>query len=891
MRQGWLLLVSFVLLLLAASIDLPVGKALWGKKWPEAKPGLDTKGGTRVILQARIDGKEYAFWSDKDKKEWPQKRSILPGILERRLKGPFGASEATVVVKGDDQFIVELPGITNTEEVLKTLLTTARLEFWWAKNVKNTNDPNRPYVAEQGVGKDGGEEWNFTNPETKTTLKSGTLELKQMVKEEWFWDEVGKPVLDGGMLQEAKAEARGAMGAVVELKFNDVGTKRLADFSRQVYGKEEVMAIMLDNAVISFPHMKAVITDGSAVIEGGNMTAKEAKRLEVLLRAGALPVDLERINMIKVEPTIGSQALDMIIKAGLIGFIIIALFMISYYLVPGVLAVVALVCYSIYSYAVFKLMGVTFSLAGIAGFLLSIGMAVDANVLIFERMKEELRAGKTLLAAIDAGFKRAFTAIFDSNACTVITCLILYNYGTGPVKGFAATLGIGVAISLFTAITLTRMLLYLLVGKGGVANPKLFGLGRQWMSGHGKNLQIVKRMGIYFAISLAVLIPGIVFLFAGGFKPNIEFSSGTEVIYLVKGEVTKSNAEISKMLEGAGLTENSVQIATLGSGDREVIVRLRELKYYPKLKDLGDFDKRVAIAKALAPIGVSSAIIETKRTVGDQEIVERKVESEESFSEVGNVISAETIQNASISLVVAISLILVYLSIRFAIEGGWSGVKFGASALVATIHDVGVVVGAAAIFGYFMNWEVSSLFITAVLTIIGFSVHDTIVIFDRIRENLRLKKRGETFEDMVDRSVTQSFARSINTSLTVILMLTCLLWFGSAMPDLKHFNALMLIGVISGTYSSIYNASPVLVLIERMSRRMGGKTLEEAVKEREKKPVAPKIGPGQEGDRAFGQTGRSGAPPTATEDATNGTDQEPHDRPGRPKSKKPKRRF
>ena len=866
MRQGWLILIVIVLL----------GLSVWSALTREPTYGLDVKGGYRVILQA-----DLSKLKPEERNLWPEKRQTVREILEKRLKGPFGAADATVATKGMDQFTVEIPGVTNPDEVSEILSKTARLEFWHALNVQTDRDPNRPYKAEPSETAEGAEVWSFrdtTAPEEDETavIKSGTPEFKQMIAEEW------ELILDGSMLRRAKSESTGVGSFYVALDFNREGTERLAEFSRKVEGRNEYLAIVLDGEVISFPVMRAVITDGKAVIEGGNMTGKEAIRLATLLQAGALPVDLTQVYMQRVEPTIGSQALDMIVRAGFVGFALVSLFMMLYYLVPGILAVVALLCYALFCYAVYVSMGVTFSLPGIAGFLLSIGMAVDANVLIFERMKEELRAGKTLLAAIDAGFKRAFPAILDSNVCTIITCIVLYNLGTGPVKGFAATLGVGVAISLFTAITLTRMLLYLLVG-AGVSKPSLFALGRQWFG--RENMRVISRMAVYFTISGAILVPGIAFIVMGGLKPNIEFGSGTEVIYTVPGGVKETNRQIQQRLAAAGLEGASVQLA---SGGKQVIIRMRELKEYRVLDNMTQLQQREKLASVLAPAGVDARLIEVKEKNPDgTETVVQKPASEESFSQVGKIISDETIRNAILALVISIALILLYLSVRFAIEGGWSGVKFGTAALIATIHDVGVLVGCSAIFGYFLNWEISSLFITALLTIIGFSVHDTIVIFDRIRENLLHKKRGETFESLVDRSISQSFARSINTSLTVVLMLAALFFIGSAMPDLRHFHAIMLIGVISGTYSSIFNASPILVLIERFSHRMGAQTLEAAVKERERAvPAAPRTAAAtSDGDSAFGQTGRVTPEPAKP---PHGTDEKPS---ARPKSKKPKRRF
>ncbi|HEX5324021.1 MAG TPA: protein translocase subunit SecF, partial [Capsulimonadaceae bacterium] len=470
--------------------------------------------------------------------------------------------------------------------------------------------------------------------------------------------------------------------------------------------------------------------------------------------------------------------------------------------------------------------------------------------------------GKPLRPAIDAGFKRAFTAIRDSNCCTLITCLILGWLGTPEVKGFALTLGIGVLLSLFTAITVTRTFLYLLVDAGIGNNPALFGLKRQWglsqQAGYtgirGENttgpspVNVIGKRRIFYFISLVIIVPGIIFWAVGGLKRSIEFSGGTQVEAVFQAPVSQDSVE--KALVAGGYKDNLVQMAEGGK------------IAYASVKDRSA-DAYLSVEKALQAVGTPYQL--------------------QSHSLVGGVISAELTQNAFQAVILASLCIILYLAIAFGLAGGsgamslagmaalnlgiraavvvgiiaavflgqlhgwhytwqvlllevggtavgcgllftigWlvAGFRFGISAIVALLHDVLVLIGSFAILGYFLNWQIDSMFIVATLTVVGFSVHDTIVIFDRLRENLRHRMRGELFEDLANRSILQSFARSINTSFTVILTLVAMMIWGE--PSTRLLITALLIGIVSGTYSSIFNATPILVDWENWLAKLRG---------------------------------------------------------------------
>ncbi len=649
------------------------------------------------------------------------------------------------------------------------------------------------------------------------------------------WDQMiesWEKILDGEHLASAahRQDPGSPGGYLIDLQFDADGARIMGRWGRKVLNQNEWLVAIRYEEIITFARvLQGNLFSGGRSQLTGSFTLAEAQKTANLLNAGAIPVDLSIEDLSRVNPTIGKQGLDQILFAGAVAFAVISAFLLIYYLFPGVVAFLSLIAYILFCYAIFKSMGVTFSLAAIAGFILSVGMAVDANILIFERLKEELRGGRSLLAAIDLGFKRALPAILDSNACTIITCIVLINIGTGPVRGFATTLMIGVIISLFTAITVTRSLLLFLTSTGIGRNQKWYAVSRGWFGerleagADVKPLRVVQRMGRYFLISGLVILPGLIFIGLGGLKPNVEFQYGVESgVRLAEGASTNPG-ELNAMLTTAGFTGANVKVTEAGgaaeTGIAWITIPLEDNPEFKEEVESGEaiFTTRQEIVRA---VGGDDTLL----TDEDGNIT--GIAGEESFEQTSPTVREETIRGAIIGVVLSATLIVIYLAIRFGVAlGGFRvGLRFGFSAIGALVHDVLVTIGLAAIAGYFLNWEVSQLTITAILTVIGFSVHDSIVIFDRVRENLRRPLKGETFDHLVNRSITQSFARSINTSAVVVATLAILVFIGSATPDLKHFNAAMLIGILSGTYSSLFNAAPILVLWERIvAKRKGPK--------------------------------------------------------------------
>ncbi len=763
--------------------------------------GLDIQGGVRFTYQ--MDTTKLK--TPEQRAEIPSMQNKLVSLMRKRAVGPLGVTEPSVAKKGGDQSVVELPGIKDIAEAERTMGSSARIEFYSAGNVVVPGAPGkdqRPYAVQgRGTGETDPsvsftEAFNPSAPPIEYLDKDGKPNPRyQEIISKW------QPIIQGEEITKAEGQPGPDGKTVVGLSFSPQGTPKMGDWSRN--NPRENIAIVLDKRVLSIAPLVegAILDDGHAQITG-DFSPEYVRRLSDLINSGSLPVDLKLLSSESVDPTIGHVALDRMIMAGLISFAIIGLFLIAYYSFPGFVALIALCLYVLFTLTVMKLIGATFSLAGIAGFILSVGMAVDANILVFERFKEEMKAGKTLSTGIELGFKRALTAIIDSNVCTILTSLVLMYFGTGPVKGFATTLIIGVMISLFTAVTVTRSLLMFFVGSGIASNPKLYAVDRDWFgklmrgANDDKPLRIVETSKKWFIISVVTMVVAIPFFFMGGFKPNVEFRGGYEAVFAAKGDRTP--AQITESLEKAGLQGGNVKLATSGS-DRLAYITL------PPLDQLKGANDQANVATIAQAAGLSAA-------------------DSRGFTQIGPQVQAETTRNAILGVAASSVLIVLYLAFRFGNGvGGFSvGLRFGMSAIVALLHDVVVVLGLAAIVGYFEGWEVSALFLTAMLTIIGFSTHDTIVVFDRIRENLIRSKGKEEIGHLIDKSITQSFARSINTSSTVIVTLAILAFYGTTTPDLRFFVVAMLIGILSGTYSSIYNASPILYLVNKAAIKKRG---------------------------------------------------------------------
>ena len=773
--------------------------SIWGFMSKDFSYGLDVKGGVRLTYSIE----QSSFERLQKQRPGVTKEAIqhdLVGILEGRVGSALGVVEGAISPKGSDQIIVEVPGYTDIKNAQEALSSTAKVIVYHAKNV-TTPRSQRLYTIE-GVD-NSGKVPIYQFKRGANAVKNGEAATEEERAAYKRMIDGWEVVLEGAEVSDARIEAPTPGVYQPSFHFSSEGARKMEAFSSKYRNQQENIAFVLDGNVLSIAHIRdgAVLSD-SAVIEG-QFDSDYLKTLTALVKAGALPVDLKEESALKVDPTIGAKAFDQMVIAGLISFAITCLFLIVYYAFPGIIATVGMLLYVLFSLTVLKMMNATFSLASIAGLILSIAMAVDANILVFERLKEEMKAGKPLQKAAELGFKQAFSAIFDSNSTTIMTSAVLWFLGTGPVKGFATTLIIGVLISFLTAFAITRSILLGLLGLGIGTNPKWYAMNRSWFgekledSAESKPIDILGKRNLYFAISFGLVAIGAVFIGLGGIKPNVEFAGGYEAVFQQPAGQPFNPGEIRSALEKDQIKDPNIKSGE-GKDGRLVYVTVPLDGGLANLTDAEAVNKIAAAANL--PIENSS------------------------YNKIGPTVQQETINNAIKGVVISSLLILFFLAIRFGVAlGGFkNGIKFGLSATIALMHDVLFVIGLAAAVGYLLGWEVSALFITAMLTVIGFSVHDTIVIYDRIRENLRKPHRGQTFEHLVNKSITQSFARSINTSFTAILSLIILIAIGTTTPDLKFMCVTMLAGILVGTYSSIFNASPILYMWDKATIKRKG---------------------------------------------------------------------
>ncbi len=591
-----------------------------------------------------------------------------------------------------------------------------------------------------------------------------------------FVDTDGVVAITGSDVKDANAaSAQDGLGYDVILDLNGSGKEKFAVATANNEGKP--INIVYNGEVIMSPVVNGPITDGVARISGlGNID--EANELATYIRIGALPLELEELRSNVVGAKMGKDAIETSVKAGIIGILLVFAFMIVYYRLPGLAAVFALAFYASLVIIILSITNMTLTLPGIAGMILSIGMAVDANVIIFSRIREELEVGKTLRASVSAGFRKARTAIIDGNITTLIAAAVLYIMGTGTIRGFSQTLALGIVISMFTALVITRILVESFV-ELGAANKVLY--GRDY---HVKVFDIVKRRKIWFSISLIIILAGLVMLPINKGKDgsslnyDIEFSGGTstlvttdEVIYTTLEELQEGVKDL--VVETTGDETPQMNIVKGVDGSGQFVIKTKEL----------DTETGMAFRKAL---------------MEKFSITSENIESEN----ISATISSEMRRDAIIAVIIASIGILIYISLRF------HDFRFGVAAVAALIHDVLIVFTVYSV----LYIPVNNSFIAAMLTIVGYSINDTIVLFDRVRDNQKSMKHGD-YRGVINRSISQTIARSLNTSLTTFIMVLVLNILGVA--SIREFALPLMVGIVSGTYSSIFIASPLWYTLKK----------------------------------------------------------------------------
>lgn len=717
-----LILTVVLIALLGFTTVVGFGKGQTGAA-KNIKLGLDLEGGVSITYQVKGDT--------------PSKEDMST-IYKLQKRVEQYSTEATVYQEGDDRISIEIPGVTDANEILSELGQPGSLYF--IKEKDSDGNPN------YGLDTSG-----------HYVLAKSMDELK----------EEGSVVLTGTDIKSAKSgsyqdSTTGANENVVQLSMTKEGTEKFAEATKAAKEAKETIAIYYDGELISVPSVNAEITDGQAIIEG-NMSYEEAEQLASTIRIGGLSVELEEIRSNVVGAQLGEEAISTSLMAGAVGLAIVFVFMCVVYLLPGFASSLALVIYTGLILVLLNAFDITLTLPGIAGIILGIGMAVDANVIIFARVKEELTAGKSVKSALNAGFHKAMSAILDGNITTLIAAAVLWLKGSGTVKGFAQTLALGIVVSMFTALVITRMIVYAFYAVG-IRNPKLYGRIKEERA----PIDFLGKRKIFFAVSVAVILIGFVFMGVnagtgkGALNYSLEFKGGTSTNVTFDKAYTLKEIDETMIPDLEKVTDDpNIQVQTVANSN-QVIFKTQTL----------DLEKREAFAKYMA----------------DEFGVEEKDITTENIS---STVSSEMRVDAIIAVAIATVFMLLYIWLRF------KDIRFATSAVVALIHDVLVVLA----FYVIARISVGNTFIACMLTIVGYSINATIVIFDRIREEMKTKKRGEELDVLVNRCITRTLTRSIYTSLTTFVMVAVLFIIG--VSSIKEFALPLMVGIICGAYSSV----------------------------------------------------------------------------------------
>ncbi len=689
--------------------------------------GLDLAGGVSITYQAV--GEETPSAEDMDDTVYK---------LQQRVEGY--STEAQVYKEGSDRISIEIPGLSDANAVLEELGRPGSLYF--INHVDSAGNQN--YDAYGNL----------------------TKSIDELIAD-------GSVVLTGTNVVESRAGAiKNDMGTteyVVELTLDDEGTKRFAEATTEAAKTQDTIMIYYDGAPASIPVVKTAITGGMAQISG-QKTAEEAEQLASTIRIGGLKIELEELRSNVVGAQLGSEAIARSLKAGIIGFAIIVVFMCAVYFIPGLASSIALILYCLITVFCLNFFDMTLTLPGIAGIVLSIGMAVDANVITFARIREEIAAGKSVRSAIDEGYKKALSAIIDGNVTTLIAALVLGVIGTGSIKGFAQTLALGIVVSMITALFVTKLILRSFYALG-IRNEKWYGKAKNY-----KQIDFLSKKTIFIILSAGVIIVGIVAMIINSARGvhslnySLEFLGGTSTNVTFNEDMPLADIDAKVVPSIEKITgDANVQVQKV-SGSNEVIFKTRSL----------DVKEREAF----------NDMMNTEFGVDADKIVAETISS---------TISSEMSRDAILAIVVATILMLIYIWFRF------KDVRFGASSVICLLHDVLVVVTFYAI----ARITVGSTFVACILTIVGYSINATIVIFDRIREKLAVTK--DSLETIVNEAVNQTLSRSLFTSLTTFIMVAVLYVLG--VSSVKEFALPLMIGIICGTYSSVCLASSIWYLL------------------------------------------------------------------------------
>ena len=704
--------------------------------------GLDLSGGVSITYQT--------------KKSNPTKEEMSDTIYKLQKRVEQYSTEAQVYQEGSDRITVEIPGVTDADAILNDLGKPGSLYF----------------ITQEDA--DGNQ--NFTTGQNGYVLARSMDEIK----------ESGSVVLEGSDVADAEGGAiqnqnTSAKEYVVSLTLTsdgkNSGKEKFSEATKENVGKQ--IAIIYDNQVVSAPNVNEQISGGKAQISGMK-DLEEAQNLASYIRIGSLSLELEELRSSVVAAQLGEEAISTSVMAGAIGLIIVILFMIIAYRVPGIVAGIALILYTVLMLITLNAFDITLTLPGIAGIILGIGMAVDANVIIYARIREEIGAGVSVRSAIKAGFSKAFSAIFDGNITTLIAAFVLMWLGSGTVKGFAYTLALGIVISMFTSLVVSRLIVNALYAVG-IHDPKFYGSTKE-----RKAINFVGKRKVFFIVSIILILSGPAAMLINSQAGNkalnysLEFSGGTSttVTFNEDMDIKTIDSEVTPVVEEVTGDKNVQPTKVVGTN--QVVIKTRSLTQ----------EEREALQNALVEkFGVDENTISTES--------------------ISSTVSKEMRQDAIVAVIVATICMLLYIWFRF------KDIRFASSAVLALLHDVLVVLAFYAI----ARISVGNTFIACMLTIVGYSINATIVIFDRIRENMHGSRRIDNIEEVVNSSITQTLTRSIYTSFTTFVMVAVLYIMG--VSSIREFAAPLMVGILVGAYSSVCVTGALWLVMKKNVKRKG----------------------------------------------------------------------
>lgn len=718
--------------------------------------GLDLSGGVSITYQA--------------KEKNPGKEEMSDTVYKMQKRVEQYSTEAQAYQEGDNRITVEIPGVTDADKILNDLGKPGSLCF-----IEQTD-------------KDGNE--NFVPGEDNYVLARSLEEIR----------EAGSVVLEGTDVADAQGgayqkEDGSSREYAVSLKLTDEGKKKFAEATEANVGKQ--IAIIYDNAVLSAPTVQEAITGGQAEINGME-DVEEAQNLASYIRIGSLSLELEELRSSVVAAQLGEEAISTSVTAGAIGLAIVILFMIFVYRIPGLVAAIALILYTAITLITLNAFDITLTLPGIAGIILGIGMAVDANVIIYARIQEEIAEGSSVRTAIKSGFSKAFSAIVDGNVTTLIASGVLMGLGSGTVKGFAYTLALGIVVSMFTALVVSRLVMNAMYAVG-IQDEKFYGRAKK-----RKSINFVGKKNIFFIISLVLILVGPVSMMihqktdGSILNYSLEFSGGTAttVTFNENMDIKKIDSEVTPVVEAVTGDKNVQPTKVVGTN--QVVIKTRALSQ----------DEREAL----------------NNTMVEKFDVDETLITSESIS---STVSSEMRQDAFVAVLVATLCMLAYIWLRF------KDIRFAGSAVLALVHDVLVVFA----FYALARVSVGNTFIACMLTIVGYSINATIVIFDRIRENLKRKGSRADLTEIVNESITQTLTRSIYTSLTTFVMVAALFIMG--VSSIREFALPLMAGIICGAYSSVCITGALwLVMKQGFGKKQAAIVQQTAAEEKATSPEA-----------------------------------------------------